>query len=64
MAKAIIGRGGKTLAALLPRDQAHDARLKEGDHVEREKVDGEIKTRKPATASNIDGLFPGRSAKE
>jgi antitoxin MazE len=61
---ATIGRWGKTLAVRLPKEIAERARLKEGEQVEIEEVDGEIRLQKRVAPADLDALFAGRTAEQ
>jgi antitoxin MazE len=64
MAIATIGRWGKTLAVRLPKELALAVRFRDGDVVELQEVDGEVRLRKREPVTTLDALFAGRSSQE
>ncbi len=64
MAIATIGRWGKTLAVRLPKEIADRARLREGEQVEIEEVDGEVRLQKRVAPAALEAMFAGRTAEQ
>jgi antitoxin MazE len=64
MSQVVIGKWGKNLAIRFPGEVAKVARLRDGERVEIEALDGEIVIRRAAPRFTVGELFKGRSPKE